>query len=63
MIAYLICLAIQIICALDVWRRKDLDLVGKLVLTLLIIVVPYLLGALFYYFYGREHAAEWFKKK
>ena len=62
MIIYLVCLFIQIILTLGILTRKDIDLVGKLILCLVVILVPYMLGALFYYFYARHHAAEWFKK-
>lgn len=60
-IIWIICLIIQITLSLEVWRRKDLPTVGKLVTILIIICVPYLIGAAFYVFYAKEHVAEWFK--
>lgn len=62
MIIYLVCLIIQIILTFGILKRKDLDLVGKLILCLVVVLVPYMLGALFYYFYAQYHAAKWFNK-
>lgn len=60
-IIWIVCLIIQIMLALEVWRRQDISTVGKLIMILLIILVPYMIGAAFYYFYAKEHVAEWFK--
>lgn len=60
-IIWVICLVIQIMLSLEVWRRKDLQPMGKLVMILVILLVPYMLGAAFYYFYAKEHVTEWFK--
>uniref|UniRef100_UPI0040560FC0 hypothetical protein n=1 Tax=Alistipes sp. TaxID=1872444 RepID=UPI0040560FC0 len=62
LIIYLACLAIQIILSLSVFKRKDLDIVGKIIVCLIIILVPYMLGAAFYYFYAQHHIAQWLKK-
>ncbi len=61
LIIYLACLAIQIILSLAVFKRKDLDIVAKIILCLVIILPPYMLGAAFYYFYAQHHIKEWFK--
>ena len=53
---------IQIILSVQIFQRKDLDLVGKLVMALIVILVPYMIGAAFYYFYAKDRAAQWFKK-
>ena len=60
-IIWIVCLVIQIVLALQVLRRQDLSMVGKLVMILVIILVPYMLGAAFYYFYAKDHVTEWFK--
>lgn len=62
MIVGLICLVIQIILAVQIFKRTDLDIVGKLVMALVVILVPYMIGAAFYYFYAKDRAAQWFKK-
>ncbi|MBR5849625.1 MAG: hypothetical protein IKZ12_01005 [Alistipes sp.] len=62
MILWIICLVIQVILALEVWRRNDLDMVAKLIMILVIVLVPYMLGAAFYYFYAKDKVAGWFKK-
>jgi hypothetical protein len=62
MIIGLVCLVIQIILAVQIFQRKDLDMVGKLVMALIVILVPYMIGAAFYYFYAQDKAAQWFKK-
>ena len=62
MIIGLVCLVIQIVLAVQIFQRKDLDMVGKLVMALVVILVPYMIGAAFYYFYAKEKAAQWFKK-
>ncbi len=62
MIVGLICLVIQIILAVQIFKRTDLDIVGKLVMALVVILVPYMIGAAFYYFYAKDKAAQWFKK-
>ncbi len=62
MIIGLVCLVIQIILAVQIFQRKDLDMVGKLVMALIVILVPYMIGAAFYYFYAKDKAAQWFKK-
>lgn len=60
-IIWVVCLVIQIMLSLEVWRRKDIQTTGKLVMILVIILVPYMLGAAFYYFYAKNHLNEWFK--
>ena len=62
MILGLVCLVIQIILSVQILQLKDLDLVGKLVMALIVILVPYMIGAAFYYFYAKDRAAQWFKK-
>ncbi|MBO7331692.1 MAG: hypothetical protein J6U52_07875 [Alistipes sp.] len=62
MLVTLICYAIQIILAVTVFKRKDLDLVGKLIAILIIVVPPYMLGAAFYYFYASKELPKWLKK-
>ena len=62
MILGLVCLVIQITLSVQIFQRKDLDLVGKLVMALIVILVPYMIGAAFYYFYAKDRAAQWFKK-
>lgn len=62
MIVGLICLVIQIILSVQIFKRTDLDIVGKLVMALVVILVPYMIGAAFYYFYAKDKAAQWFKK-
>ena len=62
MILGLVCLVIQIILSVQIFQRKDLDVVGKLVMALIVILVPYMIGAAFYYFYAKDRAAQWFKK-
>ena len=62
MLVTLICYAIQIILAVTVFKRKDLDLVGKLIAILIIVVPPYMLGAAFYYFYSSKELPKWLKK-
>lgn len=62
MILGLICLVIQIILSVQIFKRTDLDIVGKLVMALVVILVPYMIGAAFYYFYAKDKAAQWFKK-
>lgn len=62
MIIGLVCLVIQIILAVQIFKRTDLDIVGKLVMALVVILVPYMIGAAFYYFYAKDRAAQWFKK-
>ena len=62
MILGLICLVIQIILSVQIFQRKDLDVVGKLVMALIVILVPYMIGAAFYYFYAKDRATQWFKK-
>ena len=59
----LICYIIQIILAVTVFKRQDLDLVGKLIAILIIIVPPFMLGAAFYYFYAKEQLPKWLSKK
>ncbi|MBO5685730.1 MAG: hypothetical protein J6R73_04005 [Alistipes sp.] len=61
MIIWLICLVIQIVLAVEVFRRNDLTTVGKLLTILIIVLVPYMLGAAFYYFYAKDKVATWFK--
>ena len=63
MIIGLVCLVIQIILSVQIFQRKDLDIVGKLVMALIVILVPYMIGAAFYYFYAKDKAAQWFKKQ
>ena len=60
-VIYLICLVVQIYLAFDVFKREDVGMAGKVVMVLVIILVPYMLGAAFYYFYGRYHLTDWFK--
>lgn len=60
-IVWVVCLIIQIMLSLEVFRRKDIQTTGKLVMILVIILVPYMLGAAFYYFYAKNHLTEWFK--
>ena len=48
MILWLICLVIQIVLAVEVFRRNDLTTVGKLLTVLIIVLVPYMIGAAFY---------------
>ncbi|MBR5136064.1 MAG: hypothetical protein IKU92_03350 [Rikenellaceae bacterium] len=62
MIIGLVCLVIQIILAVQIFQRQDLDMVGKLVMALVVILVPYMIGAAFYYFYAKDKVAQWFKK-
>ena len=62
MIIGLVCLVIQIILSVQIFKRTDLDIVGKLVMALIVILVPYMIGAAFYYFYAKDRAAQWFKK-
>ena len=62
MIIGLVCLVIQIILAVQIFQRKDLDMVGKLVMALIVVLVPYMIGAAFYYFYAKDKAAQWCKK-
>ncbi|MBQ2413629.1 MAG: hypothetical protein II315_01740 [Rikenellaceae bacterium] len=62
MIIGLVCLVIQIILSVQIFKRTDLDIVGKLVMALVVILVPYMIGAAFYYFYAKDRAAQWFKK-
>ena len=62
MLVTLICYAIQIILAITVFKRKDLDMVGKLIAILFIILPPYMLGAAFYYFYASDKLPQWLKK-
>ncbi|MBQ2373488.1 MAG: hypothetical protein II299_00070 [Alistipes sp.] len=62
MLVTLICYAIQIILAVTVLKRTDLDLVGKLIAILIIVVPPYMLGAAFYYFYASDKLPQWLKK-
>ena len=62
MIIGLVCLVIQIILSVQIFKRTDLDIVGKLVMALMVILVPYMIGAAFYYFYAKDRAAQWFKK-
>ena len=62
MIIGLVCLVIQIILAVQIFKRTDLDIVGTLVMALVVILVPYMIGAAFYYFYAKDRAAQWFKK-
>lgn len=45
MIIGLVCLVIQIILAVQIFQRQDLDMVGKLVMALVVILVPYMIGA------------------
>ena len=59
----LICYAIQIILAVMVLKRKDLDLVGKLIAILIIVLPPFMLGAAFYYFYAKDKLPQWLGKK
>ncbi|MBR6758777.1 MAG: hypothetical protein IKM03_00165 [Alistipes sp.] len=59
----LICYIIQIVLAVTVFKRQDLDLVGKLIAILIIIVPPYFLGAAFYYFYAKDQLPQWLGKK
>ena len=40
MIIGLVCLVIQIILSVQIFQRKDLDIVGKLVMALIVILVP-----------------------
>ena len=63
MLVALICYAIQIILAVTVFQRKDLDLVGKLIAILIIILPPYMWGAAFYYFYAKDKLPQWIGKK
>ncbi|MBO5892913.1 MAG: hypothetical protein J6Q31_01440 [Alistipes sp.] len=62
MLVTLICYAIQIILAITVFKRNDLDLVGKLIAILIIVLPPYMLGAAFYYFYASAKLPQWLKK-
>ena len=59
----LICYIIQIVLAVTVFKRQDLDLVGKLIAILIIIVPPFMLGAAFYYFYAKDQLPQWLSKK
>ena len=47
--------------AVEVFRRNDLTTVGKLLTVLIILLVPYMIGAAFYYFYAKDKVATWFK--
>ena len=61
MILWLICLVMQIVLAVEVFRRNDLTTIGKLLTVLIIVLVPYMIGATFYYFYAKNKVAAWFK--
>ncbi len=59
LIVTLVCYAIQIILAISIFRRKDIDMVAKLIAVLIVILPPYMIGAAFYYFYAQYHIARW----
>lgn len=62
MLVAIICYVIQIVLAITVLKRKDLDLIGKLIAILIIILPPYMLGAAFYYFYASDKLPKWLNK-
>lgn len=60
-IVWAVCLLVQLMLSMNVYRRRDIQKTGKLAMMLVVIFVPYMLGAAFYYFYAKDHTAEWFK--
>ncbi|MBQ3185990.1 MAG: hypothetical protein IJB62_00345 [Alistipes sp.] len=46
-------------CVLDIWK-KDITLVGKVVVAVIVLLTSWI-GLAVYYFWARHHVGEWFK--
>lgn len=46
-------------CVLDIWK-KDITLVGKVVVAVIVLLTSWI-GLAVYYFWARHHVTEWFK--
>ena len=46
-------------CVLDIWK-KDITLVGKVVVAVIVLLTSWI-GLAVYYFWARHHITEWFK--
>lgn len=46
-------------CVLDIWK-KDITLVGKIVVAVIVLLTSWI-GLAVYYFWARHHITEWFK--
>lgn len=49
----------SVLAIMDVFK-KDISMVGKIIMTVLLLVTGWI-GLAVYYFYAKDHVAEWFK--
>ncbi|MBQ2843564.1 MAG: hypothetical protein IJE69_04840 [Alistipes sp.] len=59
MLIWLIGLICSIWCVLDI-LKKDITLVGKIVVAVIVLLTSWI-GLAVYYFWARHHITEWFK--
>ena len=59
MLIWLIGLICSIWCVLDI-LKKDVTLVGKIVVAVIVLLTSWI-GLAVYYFWARHHISEWFK--
>ena len=59
MLIWLIGLICSIWCVLDI-LKKDVTLVGKIVVAVIVLLTSWI-GLAVYYFWARHHITEWFK--
>ncbi len=59
MLIWLIGLICSIWCLLDI-LKKDITLVGKIVVAVIVLLTSWI-GLAVYYFWARHHITEWFK--
>ena len=59
MLIWLIGLICSIWCVLDI-LKKDITLVGKIVVAVIVLLTSWI-GLAVYYFWARHHISEWFK--
>ena len=58
-ILYIIGIICAIWCVLDIWK-KPINIMGKLICSVVVLVTSWI-GLAVYYFWARNHVAEWFK--
>lgn len=49
----------SVLAVMDVFK-KDISMVGKIIMTVLLLITGWI-GLAVYYFYAKDHVVEWFK--
>lgn len=49
----------SVLAIMDVFK-KDISMVGKIIMTVLLLITGWI-GLAVYYFYAKDHVTEWFK--